>query len=82
MFETMVELGSTKAAFAGHDHMIASAAEYQGIKLVYGYSCDHGIYMVPQRGGTIINIKKDGNFTIQGIFRNSGVGAPIISKTY
>lgn len=82
MFETMVELGSTKATFAGHDHMCAFAAEYKGIKLVYGYSGDHGIYAVPQNGGTIINVKADGNFTLQGIYRNSGVGVPIISKAY
>lgn len=82
MFETMVELGSTKATFAGHDHMNAYAAELEGLKLVYGYSCDHGIYVVPQRGGTVINLKKDGDFTIQGAFRNSGVGAIIISKAY
>lgn len=80
MFETMAELGSTKATFAGHDHMNAFATEYQGIKLVYGYSCDHGIYMVPQNGGTVINIKSDGEFTIQGIYRNSGVGELIISS--
>lgn len=82
MFETMVELGSTKATFAGHDHMNAFAAEYEGIKLVYGYSCDHGIYMVPQNGGTVINIKSDGEFTIQGIYRNSGVGELIISSPF
>lgn len=80
MFEKMVELGSTKGCFVGHDHMNNYAVEYKGIRLTYGYSTDHNLYLVPQRGGTIINIKNDGTFTQQGIFRNSGVGKLIINK--
>lgn len=80
MFEAMVELGSTKGVFVGHDHMNSFAAEYKGIRLTYGYSADHNIYLVPQLGGTVINIKNDGTFTQQGIYRNRAIGAPIIGK--
>lgn len=57
MFETMEKLGSTVACFAGHDHMNNYSAEYHGIRLSYGLSCDHNIYVVPFRGGQLINIK-------------------------
>lgn len=65
MFETMVELGSTKGVFVGHDHMNNYEVEYSGIRLCYGLSCDHNIYLVPMRGGNLINIKADGSFTTQ-----------------
>lgn len=74
MFETMKALGSTKACFAGHDHMNSFAVEYQGICLTYGYSCDHNIYPVPQRGGKLIYIREDGSFTQQGVYRWRGYG--------
>lgn len=70
MFEKMVELGSTKACFAGHDHMNNFSVDYQGIQLNYGLSCDHNIYLVPFRGGVLINIKNDGSFTTQRLIRH------------
>lgn len=82
MFETMVELGSTKACLVGHDHMNSFVSVYNGIKLGYGYSADHTIYFVPQKGGNIINIKSDGSFTMQGLYRNFGKGELIVTKTY
>lgn len=80
MFEKMVELGSTKGCFAGHDHMNNYTAEYQGIRLSYAPSCDHNIYVVPFRGGQLINIKKDGSFTTQQIIRHRGQNTVTISK--
>lgn len=80
MFEKMVELGSTKGCFAGHDHMNNYTAEYQGIRLSYGLSCDHNIYVVPFRGGQLINIKEDGSFTTQQIIRHRGQSTVTISK--
>ena len=72
MFETMKKLGSTKACFAGHDHMNNYSVMYDGIRLSYGLSCDHNIYVVPFRGGVLINVKNDGSFTMQHLIRHRG----------
>lgn len=68
MFETMLELGSTKAVFFGHDHKNNFAAKYKGIQLSYSYSVDYLAYIGiskegEQRGCTIIDIKPDGSFS-------------------
>lgn len=70
MFETMLRLGSTKGTFVGHDHMNDYSVEYKGIRLTYANSGDHNIYVVPLRGGTLINIKEDGTFKTQKIYRH------------
>lgn len=70
MFETMVELGSTKGTFVGHDHMNNFQVEYKGIRLAYGITDDHNIYFAPFRGGLLINIKEDGSFTTQTLIRH------------
>jgi len=80
MFETMVRLDSTKGCFAGHDHMNNYSVNYQGIRLTYGLSCDHNIYVVPFRGGTLINIKNDGSFTTQSLIRHRGQSTVTICK--
>ena len=65
-FETVEELGSTKALFCGHDHVNNGVIEYKGVKLVYGMSIDYIAYVTPitnlvgyQRGCTVITV--DGN---------------------
>lgn len=80
MFEKMVELGSTKGCFAGHDHMNNFSVNYQGIRLTYGLSCDHNIYLVPLRGGVLINVKNDGFFTTQHLIRHRGQSTVTIGK--
>lgn len=80
MFETMVRLGSTKACFAGHDHMNNYEAELEGIRLCYGLSCNHNIYVVPFRGARLINIKTDGSFTTQAVIRHRGQSTVTIGK--
>lgn len=80
MFEKMAELGSTKGCFAGHDHMNNFSVNYKGIRLTYGLSCDHNIYLVPFRGGTLINIKNDGSFTTQSLIRHRGQNTVTICK--
>lgn len=80
MFETMLEKGSTKACFVGHDHMNSYVAEYKGIKLAYAYTSDHTIYLAPQLGGRIINIKSDSTFNMQAIYRFRGIGELIIEN--
>lgn len=69
MFETMLELGSTKAMFYGHDHLNNIVLNYKGIILSYGYSVDYFAYWGisktgSQRGCTIINSHPDTSFEI------------------
>lgn len=80
LFEAMQEMGSTKGVFVGHDHMNNYEVEYKGIRLAYGLSCDHNIYIVPFRGGKLINIKKDGTFTTQDLIRHRGQSTITIGK--
>ena len=61
LFEKMLELGSTKAMFNGHDHV--------SITFSYGYSIDYFAYsgidkLGSQRGCTMITCKHDTSFTI------------------
>ncbi len=67
LFETMLELGSTKAIFCGHDHYNDFSIEYKGIRFTYGKSIDYlaypGIYKEgSQRGCTVITYSPDGSF--------------------
>ena len=67
-FETMLELGSTKATFCGHDHINNADVEYKGIHLVYGMSVDYLAYpelatQGAQRGCTVIELSADGSLT-------------------
>lgn len=69
MFETMLELGSTKAVFYGHDHMNNIVLTYRGITLSYGYSIDYFAYagidkIGSQRGCTVISCHSDTDFDI------------------
>lgn len=71
LFETMLELGSTKGIFCGHDHLNNFSLDYKGIKLTYGYSIDYlayaGISKVgTQRGCTLITVSPDGKFAYEG----------------
>lgn len=70
LFETMLELGSTKGVFVGHDHLNNFAYDYKGIQLSYGMSIDYLAYFRinkfgSQRGCNIITLKEDGTFTSQ-----------------
>lgn len=69
LFEAMVELGSTKAMFNGHDHYNNATISKDGILFSYGYSIDYlaysGISKVgSQRGCTILTCKPDTSFEI------------------
>ena len=69
LFEKMLELGSTKAMFNGHDHINNTTFEYKGIVFSYGYSIDYFAYsgidkLGSQRGCTMITCKPDATFTI------------------
>ncbi len=80
MFEKMVELGSTKGCFAGHDHMNNFSVMKDGIRLTYGLSGDHNIYLTPLHGGVLINIKNDGSFTTQHLIRHRGQNTITIGR--
>ncbi len=72
LFETAVELGSTKAMFCGHDHYNNQSLEYKGIRLTYGYSIDYlvmpGIAQdTEQRGATLITIDRIGDYNIEPV---------------
>lgn len=68
-FKEMVKLGSCKGMFMGHDHLNTLSITYQGIRLTYGMSIDYLAYKGilkkhTQRGGTIIDVFDDGNFSV------------------
>lgn len=76
IFEKMVELGSTKGIFCGHDHLNDFSLTYQGIRLTYSKSIDYLAYFltVPgfskstwQRGGTVIEIDNNSDFTVESV---------------
>lgn len=74
IFETIVELGSTKAVFCGHDHVNDISFEYKGVRLTYGKSIDYLAYAwsgiikkTEQRGATLIEIASDKSFEISTI---------------
>ena len=63
LFETMLQLGSTKAVFYGHDHLNNTVLDYKGIALSYGYSVDYFAYIGidktgSQRGCTMITVNQ------------------------
>lgn len=69
MFETILELGSTKGVFVGHDHLNYYSLEYKGVRLTYGMSIDYLAYIgigkdTTQRGATIIDLDGSGNADI------------------
>lgn len=70
MFEAMLETGSTKAIFLGHDHYNNLTASYKGIIFSCGYSVDYLAYIGirnegSQRGCTLITCKPDSTFDIE-----------------
>ncbi len=69
LFEAMLELGSTRAVFNGHDHYNNTTLSYKGIVFSYGYSIDYFAYknideQGSQRGCTMITVKPDSDFEI------------------
>lgn len=69
-FKEMVDFGSCKGMFMGHDHVNTLSLTYQGIRLTYGMSIDYLAYIGikkkhTQRGGTIIEINDDGSFDVK-----------------
>ena len=66
LIETVLEKGSTKDIFFGHDHKNNISFNYKGVNLTYGMSVDYlaypGIYKLgSQRGCTVITFSPDGS---------------------
>ncbi len=69
LFEKILELGSTKGIYNGHDHYNNTTFEYKGVCFSYGYSIDYFAYSGidkegSQRGCTMITCKPDTSFDI------------------
>ena len=69
LFSKVLELGSTKGLFCGHDHLNDFSVEYKGVRFTYGQSLDCILYaknLSEHKGATILKIDKEGNFSIKG----------------
>ena len=67
LFDKVLEVGSTKGIFFGHDHLNNIHIKYKGIELGYGMSIDYIAYFGiknygKQRGCTVMNVYSDGSF--------------------
>lgn len=70
MFETVRQLGSTKAIIFGHDHKNNLALNYKGVDLIYNNSIDYLAYigiskLGDYRGCSVININTDGTYSLK-----------------
>ncbi len=75
LFDAILELGSTKAVFAGHDHINDFCALYKGIYLVYGQCCGYNTYTMGShlgweekdwmQGVTVVTVQRDGTADIR-----------------
>lgn len=60
-FESVLELGSTKGIFFGHDHLNSLRFNYKGVLLSYGLSIDYSAYAGAtgyQRGCTLLTLRE------------------------
>lgn len=70
-FDKVVELGSTKGIFVGHDHVNNYDIAYKGVRLVYGVKSTDRIYYDPDViGGLTITIKNDSSFECNRIYHS------------
>lgn len=76
LFDKMVEAGSTKGVFCGHDHANDSAVAYRGILLTYAVQsgvCESDPYAQKmKKGGNLITLKEDGTLTVEQVFHETG----------
>lgn len=69
LFDKVLELGSTKGIFCGHDHLNDFSVKYKGIRLTYGQGIDCLLYaknLAEHKGGTELRINPDGSFSVTG----------------
>ena len=61
LFDKLVEIGSTKGVFCGHDHVNDYSVMCRGVRLTYSLSSGYGSYGNKNlKGGTELVIKTDG----------------------
>ena len=69
-FDVIVEKGSTKAMFFGHDHVNNFASLYKGVLFSYGVKSDDRIYSDGDLlGGQVITLKNDHSIEIEQYFK-------------
>ncbi len=66
-FDAVLEKGSTKGIFVGHDHLNNFSIIYKGVQMTYSNSVDYLAYfgiskLGSQRGCTVITLKPDGTY--------------------
>ncbi len=77
LFDAILNLGSTKGIFCGHNHLNDFSITYKGIRLTFSKSIDYVAYpgiasKTEQRGGTLLTLKglnssMTENFTVEAI---------------
>lgn len=90
MFDAILEKGTTKAVYAGHDHINGWCGEYKGVYLVYnqhgGYSPYHigTKYNKPEsewmQGVTLTTIYPDGSIDIKPSYNSKYLGGGSIHE--
>lgn len=78
MFDTVLELGSTQAIFAGHDHINDFCAKYKGVYLVYAQCDGYNTYTMGSnfgwdekdwmQGVTMVDLQGDGSLSFRQRF--------------
>lgn len=78
MFDLILELGSTQAVFAGHDHVNDFCAKYKGIYLVYAQCGGYNTYTMGSnynwdekdwmQGVTMVDLHRDGSIDFRQRF--------------
>lgn len=69
MFDKVLELGSTKGMFVGHDHINSWAITYKGVLMSYGITSDDRIYSKKDlMGGQVIMMDSTNKITLERYF--------------
>lgn len=68
-FDKVVETGSTKAIFYGHDHLNNAFLNYRGIALCYGLKTGTNSYHRTRlQGGNLITLNVNGEFSVERLY--------------
>ncbi|MDR3318559.1 MAG: metallophosphoesterase [Clostridiales bacterium] len=69
LFDKMIELGSTKGVFSGHDHLNNFSVTYKGIRLSYSNMSGYGSYGADDmKGATLLTVNADGSTEQELVF--------------
>ncbi len=67
--DDVIELGSTKNMFFGHEHVNNASFLYEGVRLTYALKLGEGCYFEEGlEGGTIFTVNSDGSGTVEHIY--------------